>query len=930
MLKNKQFNMNTMGAFNKFFTAIIILIPFFVLSQKEYFPTNSGVKVVNEPYKAFVNATIVVNSEKTIENGTLIFRDGKIIDVGIGIKIPKNSIVIDKKDKFVYPSFIETTSSMSVKEAKRLAYSTRSAMYGPTREGFYWNDHILSDYRAYLDYKYDTNKAKELRASGFGVVNTHRANGIHSGTGILLALSDSSNENQRVLSNNSTEFYSFTRNSLSNQSYPTSIMGSMALIRQFFHDLEWYSKGQAKNKDYAIEAAIKNTSMPKIWNSGSNLNFLRALKISKELEIPFAVVGSGLEYMDLKAIRQYKNKLIIPVNFPAAYDVSDPDLTKKISLGSLREWNQAPSNLYILEKNDIQFSVTSSGLKKKSEFLPNLRKAIRRGLSTKLALDALTVNPASILKVKGVTGELTKGSYANFLVTSKPIFDEKSEIYENWVLGEKHVVKKENKETPKNKVAVNDTIKKADNKPKVIDFIPVTFPNKAYGNKSVPKAENMIIRNATVWTNEKDGILQNTDVAVSNGVIVEIGQNLANNNGSKEIDGTNKHLTAGVIDEHSHIAASSINESGHNSSAEVTIEDVINPNDISIYRTLTGGVTTIQILHGSANPIGGQSAIVKLKWGETAENMLMKDAAKFIKFALGENVKQSNWSSYSRFPQSRMGVEQVFVDFFQRAKEYGQQWDKYNNLSKRAKSKTPKPRYDIEMEVVWEILRGERHISCHSYVQSEINMLMKVAESFGIKINTFTHILEGYKVATKMAKHGAGGGSFSDWWAYKYEVIDAIPYNGPILSEAGVLVAYNSDNAEMIRRLNQEAAKAVKYGGLSEEEAWKYVTLNPAKLLRIDDKVGSIAIGKHADLVIWSHNPLSIYAVAEKTIIEGAIFYDYSKLDKKIEQNEKEREIIITQLKEAKKGGAKTQPAPVIDKRYFECETIDIVNENVQ
>ena len=919
-----------MGAFNKFFTAIIILIPFFVLSQKEYFPTNSGVKVVNEPYKAFVNATIVVNSEKTIENGTLIFRDGKIIDVGSGIKIPKNSIVIDKKDKFIYPSFIETTSSMSVKEAKRLAYSTRSAMYGPTREGFYWNDHILSDYRAYLDYKYDTNKAKELRASGFGVVNTHRANGIHSGTGILLALSDSSNENQRVLSNNSTEFYSFTRNSLSNQSYPTSIMGSMALIRQFFHDLEWYSKGQAKNKDYAIEAAIKNTSMPKIWNSGSNLNFLRALKISKELEIPFAVVGSGLEYMDLKAIRQYKNKLIIPVNFPAAYDVSDPDLTKKISLGSLREWNQAPSNLYILEKNDIQFSVTSSGLKKKSEFLPNLRKAIRRGLSTKLALDALTVNPASILKVKGVTGELTKGSYANFLVTSKPIFDEKSEIYENWVLGEKHVVKKENKETPKNKVAVNDTIKKADNKPKVIDFIPVTFPNKAYGNKSVPKAENMIIRNATVWTNEKDGILQNTDVAVSNGVIVEIGQNLANNNGSKEIDGTNKHLTAGVIDEHSHIAASSINESGHNSSAEVTIEDVINPNDISIYRTLTGGVTTIQILHGSANPIGGQSAIVKLKWGETAENMLMKDAAKFIKFALGENVKQSNWSSYSRFPQSRMGVEQVFVDFFQRAKEYGQQWDKYNNLSKRAKSKTPKPRYDIEMEVVWEILRGERHISCHSYVQSEINMLMKVAESFGIKINTFTHILEGYKVATKMAKHGAGGGSFSDWWAYKYEVIDAIPYNGPILSEAGVLVAYNSDNAEMIRRLNQEAAKAVKYGGLSEEEAWKYVTLNPAKLLRIDDKVGSIAIGKHADLVIWSHNPLSIYAVAEKTIIEGAIFYDYSKLDEKIEQNEKEREIIITQLKEAKKGGAKTQPAPVIDKRYFECETIDIVNENVQ
>ena len=916
--------------FSKHLVTLLMLIPLFVFSQKEYFPTNSGVKVVNEPYKAFVNATIVVNSEKTIENGTIIFRDGKIINVGKGIKMPKNTIIIDKKDKFIYPSFIETTSSMSIKEAKRLAYSTRSAMYGPTREGFYWNDHILSDYKAYLDYKYDSSKAKELRASGFGVVNTHRSNGIHSGTGILLALSDSSNENQRVLSNSSTEFYSFNRNALSNQSYPTSIMGSMALIRQFFHDLEWYSAGQAKNKDYAIEAAIKNKAMPKIWNSGSNLNFLRALKISKELDIPFAVVGSGLEYMDLNAVLKYKNKLIIPVNFPAAYDVSDPDLTKKISLGSLREWNQAPSNLYVLEKNNIQFSVTSSGLKKKSELLPNIRKAIKRGLSTKSALEALTVNPASILKIKGVTGELTKGSYANFLVTSKPIFDENSDIYENWVIGVKHVVKKEIKPTLKNKQAVNDTVKKADKKIKAIDFVPVTFPNKAYGNKTVPQSENMIIRNATVWTNEAEGILQNTDVAVSNGVIVAIGQNLQNNNNSREIDGTNKHLTSGVIDEHSHIAASSINESGHNSSAEVTIADVINPNDISIYRTLSGGVTTIQILHGSANPIGGQSAIVKLKWGETAENMLMKDAAKFIKFALGENVKQSNWSSYSRFPQSRMGVEQVYVDFFQRAKEYGEQWDKYNSLPKRTKSKTPKPRYDIEMEVVWEILRGERHISCHSYVQSEINMLMKVAESFGIKINTFTHILEGYKVATKMAKHGAGGSSFSDWWAYKYEVIDAIPYNGPILTEAGVTVAYNSDNAEMIRRLNQEAAKAVKYGGLSEEEAWKYVTLNPAKLLRIDDKVGSIALGKHADLVIWSHNPLSIYAVAEKTIIEGAIFYDYMKLDEKIKHNEKEREIIITQLKEAKKSGAKTQPAPVIDKRYFECETIDIVNENVQ
>ena len=430
-----------------------------------------------------------------------------------------------------------------------------------------------------------------------------------------------------------------------------------------------------------------------------------------------------------------------------------------------------------------------------------------------------------------------------------------------------------------------------------------------------------------MWTNEVDGVLKNTDVAFSKGLIVDIGQNLKNTNNSIEIDGTNKHLTSGIVDEHSHIAASSINESGHNSSAEVSIQDVINPNDISIFRTLTGGVTTIQILHGSANPIGGQSAILKLKWGETAENMLMKDAAKFIKFALGENVKQSNWSSYSRFPQTRMGVEQVFVDYFQRAKEYGKKWNDYNELSKKSKSKTTKPRYDVEMETIWEILKGERHISCHSYVQSEINMLMKVAERFNIKINTFTHILEGYKVATKMAEHGAGGSSFSDWWAYKYEVNDAIPYNGPIMSQAGVTVAYNSDDAEMIRRLNQEAAKAVKYGGLSEEEAWKYVTLNPAKLLRIDDKVGSIALGKHADVVLWSHNPLSIYAVAEKTIIEGAVFYDIEKASEQLKQIKNERNTVISQLIDAKKSGAKIQTPPIKEKKYYHCETIDIYED---
>ena len=397
---------------------------------------------------------------------------------------------------------------------------------------------------------------------------------------------------------------------------------------------------------------------------------------------------------------------------------------------------------------------------------------------------------------------------------------------------------------------------------------------------------------------------------VKNGKIEKIGKNLASGN-LLTIDATGKHLTTGIIDEHSHIAATSINEGGQNSSAEVTIEDVLDPEDINIYRNLAGGVTAIQILHGSANPIGGRSAIIKPRWGADAKGLLYKDAPKFIKFALGENVKQSNWQSYSRFPQTRMGVEQLYVNYFTRAKEY------------EVKKLSGKPyRYDLEMEVLVEILNKERFISCHSYVQSEINMLMKVAERFNFRINTFTHILEGYKVADKMREHGVGGSTFSDWWAYKYEVKDAIPYNASIMAAAGVTVAINSDDAEMSRRLNQEAAKSIKYGGMSEEEAWKMVTLNPAKLLHLDDKVGSIKVGKDADLVLWSDHPLSVYAIAEKTLIEGAVYFDIEKDKLQRAAIKEEKNKLIKLMRDDKTKGVKKKIPVKKQKKQFTCESL--------
>ncbi len=400
---------------------------------------------------------------------------------------------------------------------------------------------------------------------------------------------------------------------------------------------------------------------------------------------------------------------------------------------------------------------------------------------------------------------------------------------------------------------------------------PVLYPFSAYGRTELPRPRDFVVRGATVWTNEDAGNLI-TDVLVRDGRIAAVGDGL-DAAGAVEIDGGGKHLTPGIIDEHSHIALFNINETQTNSSM-VEMNDVVDSENINIYRNAAGGVVAAQLLHGSANPIGGQSAIVKMRWGEPARGLLIEDADRFIKFALGENVKRSTNPASVRYPQTRMGVEQVFVNAFSQAREYGRAWDEYNNLSASQLRRTAPPRRDLVHEAMLDVLNGDLYVTSHSYVQSEINMLMHVAEQFDFNINTFTHILEGYKVADKMARHGAGGSTFSDWWGYKWEVRYAIPYNAALMQQAGVVVAINSDDAEMARRLNQEAAKAVKYGNVSEIDALKMVTLNPAMLMHLDDRMGSIRPGKDADLVLWSDHPLSVYAVAETTWIEGAPFYD--------------------------------------------------------
>jgi imidazolonepropionase-like amidohydrolase len=470
--------------------------------------------------------------------------------------------------------------------------------------------------------------------------------------------------------------------------------------------------------------------------------------------------------------------------------------------------------------------------------------------------------------------------------------------------------------------AAAETAKKETQKP---DVGSVIYPFTAFGYTEAPKAETVLFKNATVWTNEKEGILPNTDVLIENGKIKAVGKNLPAGT-AKVIDATGKQLTPGMVDEHSHIAGSGgINEGAQSVTSEVRIADIINSEDVNIYRQLAGGVTTSHILHGSANAIGGQTQVLKLRWGKTPEELKFEGSDGFIKFALGENVKQSNSPSFlsnaSRFPQSRMGVEQVYVDAFTRAKEY--------EAARAVKGNTV--RRDLELDALVEILNQKRFITCHSYVQSEINMLMHVADSMGFKINTFTHILEGYKMADKMAARGIAASTFSDWWGYKSEVLEAIPYNGALMHQMGVVTGFNSDDAEMARRLNQEAGKAITYGGMSEEEAFKLVTLNPAKMMHIDNRVGSIKVGKDADLVIWSANPLSVYALAEKTFVDGIQYWDLNKNAESLKTMSAEKGRIIQKMMDAKNGGSTTQRPSMQRQRLYECETLEedqFVNNN--
>jgi imidazolonepropionase-like amidohydrolase len=418
------------------------------------------------------------------------------------------------------------------------------------------------------------------------------------------------------------------------------------------------------------------------------------------------------------------------------------------------------------------------------------------------------------------------------------------------------------------------------------------------GAQTPPQPQVVAIRGATILTATR-GTIENGTIVLRNGKIADVGTNVAVPPGADVVDATGKFLSPGIIDCHSHIAADSINEMGTTVSSMTGIEDVFNPTDVDIYRDLAGGVTVANVLHGSANPIGGKNYVIKLRWGKPrAEDFAFEGAMPGIKFALGENPKRPGGGAGgrqgpgpSRYPATRMGVEFVIRDAFTRARAYQNEWKEYERR-KKAGDDAVAPRRDLQLEPLVEVLEGRRLVHAHSYRADEILMLMRLAEEFGFKVATFQHVLEGYKVAKEIAAHGAGASTFSDWWGYKIEAVDAIPQNAALMTRKGVLVSVNSDSAEHARRLNTEAAKSVKWGGLSDDEALALVTINPAKQLRIDNRVGSLEVGKDADVVIWNHHPLSSYAIADRVYIDGRKYYDRLEDQKRLTELAKEKETL--------------------------------------
>jgi imidazolonepropionase-like amidohydrolase len=1022
------------------------------------------------PKRIAITNARVFDSRGEIRDASLLINDGRITKVGQDIPIPGDAEVIDFEGDYLYPAFIDAYVEFGSKEL--------------LSDGQHWNSNVMPHRKMAESLQWDAGKLKVLREAGIGIVLAAPDEGIFKGQSCVLATAGDSLATAMLRSDGFQHVRLYP--SRRSRDYPNSPMGAMALARQTLADASWYQSasqasaaqpdlaGPEYNSALAALLPVVTGKQTLVIDGSNELYALRADRIAREFSLRTIVRGSGREYRRLDAIAGMGRTLIVPVDFPDAPEVETEQQLADVTLQELMHWDLAPANPARLHQAGVSFVLSSDGLDSPKDFLSNLRKAVKAGLDSQVALRAVTLGAAQLLQLEDLAGTIERGKLANFLRVDGDLFKSDSTLKETWVQGERFELKpdeennvagrwrlelqdapvselelqiegsrrktsatlgtsgafepdrsaekqapdkarggrdgKSNKvklknvsndhyalsgsfdagqlledkpgvawlsatklisegevelvgsiiwadgtsssfqaehvekepeqsrqpaeepapepglERDKEEAAKDETEEQSstdddadqedndqekDERERGPPDVEVNFPLGAYGLPAKPaQPEWILFRNATIWTCSDQGILESADLLVHRGMIEAVGDALEVPEGCEIVDASGMHISPGIIDCHSHMATDGgVNESGQAITAEVRIGDFIDPNDITIYRQLAGGVTAANILHGSANPIGGQNQVIKLRWGGLAEELKMPEAPAGIKFALGENVKQSSRNGSTRYPQTRMGVEQILRDRFEAAKHYRQSWSDWMS----SPSGLP-PRKDYELEAIAEILEGRRWVHCHSYRQDEILATLRVLEEYGVTIGSLQHILEGYKVADAMAAHGATGSSFSDWWAYKFEVYAAIPYNGALMHRAGVIVSFNSDDGELARHLNHEAAKAVKYGGVPEEEALKFVTLNPARQLRIDQWVGSLEAGKQADFVLWNRSPLSTLSACVQTWIDGRKYFDREVDLERRREDESLRRRLIQKIVDS---GAKSSPPSDDDPSYW-------------
>jgi imidazolonepropionase-like amidohydrolase len=887
---------------------------------------------------ALVGAEVHVKADTIVSNATVVMRDGWVVAVGRDASVPPDARVWDCRGRVIYPGFIEpllptggsgaplgggSADDDNSGEAMTAAGGPYFGVAPQTRpkEAAATGSRLASvtpEKRMADGYAPDAKLNEELRSLGFTAANVAPDKGVYRGWSAVVTLGDQP-ASAAVLKPNTAQHVAFeTRH---DDQYPGSLMGVIAVLRQTAFDAEHDravasagislkpgSPRTARHPSLDALRPVLDGKKPVVIEAGGAQLEHRAWLLAGELGFQIQLVASGEEWRRPSLIREIAAAgvpFIAPVSFAAAPKPPEEADWDAIDLERLRAWDWAPENPALLRREGAKVAFTTFGLPDRKEFQANLRAAVDRGLSETDAIAGMTTEAARLCGVDDLLGTIEPGKLANLTITSAGgYFADGAKIVSVWVEGEPFPAPPESptksKDKEKQEKPDGDDAKKKKEKREFAAKRVAKEPSAGPGQADKPPA--VVVENVTLWTEGPAGVLTNATLLVIEGKIAAAGAvdsaRIPTNALHLRMPGA--HVTPGVIDCHNHsMILGGVNEMTLPSTAMCRIGDVVNADTATIHEQLAGGVTMVNLLHGSANPIGGQNCVIKLREGLPADALKFTNAPHGIKFALGENVKQSNWGEKhtTRYPQTRMGVPVFYANRFTAAQQYLADWKAWNNGGRQG----PGPRRDLEMEALGEILDGTRLIHCHSYRQDEILEFLRTMEAFNVRVGTLQHVLEGYKVADEIRIHGAGASCFADWWAYKYEVIDAIPHAGSLMNQRGVTVSFNSDSSDHARRLNLEAAKAIRYGGTEPAAALAFVTANPARQLHVEKWVGTLEPGKDADFAIWSGDPLDVGTICLQTWIEGVRYFDRASEPQRVGALADERAALVAKAK--KMGG---------------------------